>query len=148
MEFTVFRLHHNGYMTGDLERTAAMLERRFGYVRESSVIHDTVQTAMVLFLRLPGDRAWLELVTPNGPQSKLSRALEKRGDGWHHVCFETTDIEDTSFLREQGMLQISRPVPASAFVGRRISWFMDGKGFLTELLEAGSGPLSLISLNK
>ena len=36
----MFRLHHNGYVTMDLDRMAGLLEKRFGYVRESAVIHD------------------------------------------------------------------------------------------------------------
>jgi len=142
----MLRLHHHGYLTGDLERRAASLETRFGYVRESAVVHDPVQTARVLFLRLPHDRSWLELVTPDGPNSKLTRTLQKRGEGWHHICYETTDIENSSALREHGMLQICAPVPAAAFGGRRISWFMDATGYLTELVEAGKGPLSLRAL--
>ena len=143
----MFRLHHNGYATGDLDRMAASLEKRFGYVRESAVIHDLVQTAQVLFLRLPAGRAWVELVAPDGPQSKLSGFLKKRGEGWHHICHETPDILAAgTALRNQGMLQICAPVPAAAFPGRRISWFMDANGFLAELLETGPGPLSLASL--
>ena len=145
----MFRLHHNGYVTMDLDRMAGLLEKRFGYVRESAVIHDPVQTARVLFLRLPGGASWVELVSPDGPDSKLSGTLKKHGEGWHHICHETPDILAAGLaLREQGMFQICAPVPAAAFPGRRISWFMDANGFLAELVEAGPGPLSLASLNK
>ena len=144
----MFCLHHNGYATNDLDRTATQLERRFGYVRESAIIHDPVQTAQVLFLRLPRGRTWVELVAPDGPQSKLSGFLKRHGEGWHHICYETPDLSAAGqILREEGMLQIAAPVSAAAFPGRRISWFMDANGFLAELLEAGSGPLSLDSIN-
>lgn len=141
------RLHHHGYVTRNVNKAATMFERRFGYVRDSAVIHDPVQTAKVLFLRLPGDGRWLELVTPDTPESKLCKTLERRGEGWHHICFETMDIEGTGMvLRAERMLPVCEPVPASAFPGRRISWYMDGGGFLVELLEAGPGPLSLATI--
>jgi methylmalonyl-CoA/ethylmalonyl-CoA epimerase len=137
LRISMFRLHHNGYLTADLETAAALLEKRFNYVREGATVHDPIQTAHVLLLRLPGDQPWLELVTPDGPASKLARALRKDGEGWHHVCYEVEDILAAGLrLRDQGMLPLCEPVPASAFPGRRLSWFMDAKGFLVELVEA------------
>ena len=135
---SAFQLHHNGYLTGDLEKAAALFGRRFGYVRESDLIHDAVQTAQVQFLRLPDGRSWLELVRPDGPDSKLARTLKKHGDGWHHVCYEVADIVAAGgLLRNQGMLCVCEPVLAAAFPGRRIAWFMDASGLLVELVEAG-----------
>ncbi|MEI6393246.1 MAG: VOC family protein [Verrucomicrobiota bacterium] len=134
-----FQLHHNGYLTADLEKAAATLEQRFGYVRESDTIHDAVQTANVQFLRLPGGRSCLELVRPDGPDSKLARTLKKHGEGWHHVCYEVADIAAAgASLRNQGMLCVCEPVLAVAFPGRRIAWFMDASGLLVELVEAGA----------
>ena len=35
----------------------------------------------------------IELMAPTGPQSPMTKTLEKRGEGLHHVCVEVPDIE-------------------------------------------------------
>src|SRR6266568_6323286 len=86
------QLHHIGVLVKDLAKTAETYEQRFGYLRRSEIIHDPIQTAMVQFIQLPGDRAYTELITPDGPESKLTNALNK-GGGLHHLCYSTGNIE-------------------------------------------------------
>ncbi len=110
------------------------------------MIEDPVQTALVQFLRLPSGANWLELVAPNGPDSKLSSALAK-GEGLHHLCYEVDDIEAACVaLRRQKMALLSAPAPAVAFTGRRVAWLLGRDRLLTELVESGPGPLSLAAL--
>ena len=136
-------LHHLGYLTADLPAAAVHFTRVLGYRLESPVIEDLVQTACVQFLRLPGATSWLELVAPNGPNSRLSNAL-KRGNALHHICYEVTDMERAcACYRELGCLPVGLPTLASAFPGRRIAWFMDNRKFLFELVESGAPPLTL-----
>lgn len=114
--------------------------RRFGYERSSSVIHDPVQTAFVQFLRLRGDSCYLELVAPDGPDSKLSNALCK-GGGLHHFCYATSRLEALcERLRGEGLVLIQKPLPAVAFGGRRIAWLMGRDRVLVELLEGSVVP--------
>jgi methylmalonyl-CoA/ethylmalonyl-CoA epimerase len=141
------RLHHVGVLVKDIPSAARNFVTTLGCVIESEVIEDPVQTACVQFLRQPGTAFWLELVTPNGPNSKLTNAL-KKGGGPHHFCYETDDINGTcGRLREQRMLILGGPVKARAFPHRRIAWLMDRSRMLIELLESGEGPLSLASLS-
>jgi methylmalonyl-CoA/ethylmalonyl-CoA epimerase len=133
-----FRLHHIGYLVRDLLE-AEVFRTRLGYVIESDVVEDPVQTAFVQFVRQPQSASLIELVTPTGQESKLSRALAK-GGGLHHLCYEVDDIDAAcSHLRDKQMLALSDPTPAVAFSGRRIAWFMDRGAMLVELLESGPG---------
>src|SRR5205823_5721955 len=101
------------------------------------------QTASVQFLRLPGDPAWLELVSPLGEKSKLDAAL-RRGEGMHHVCFEVQDLDGSvQKLRGHLMRTTASIAPAVAFGGRRVAWLTNKSGTLFELVEAGPGPLCL-----
>jgi len=130
-------LHHVGVLVKDIAAAAKDYTERLGYELKSGVIHDPRQTAYVQFLRLPGDRVYLELVSPDRATSKLTNALNK-GGGLNHVCYATLDIEQTcSQLRAQRLFQISAPVPAVAFNGRRIAWFMGPDQLLMELVERG-----------
>jgi methylmalonyl-CoA/ethylmalonyl-CoA epimerase len=128
-------LHHIGIAVGDISQAVEDHRRRFGCEPEGRVIHDPVQTAFIQFLRVRGSPALIELVAPDGPGSKLKKALEK-GGGLNHLCHSTEDIESACrVLREQGMVLIHRPTPAVAFGGRRIAWLIGRDRVLIELVE-------------
>jgi methylmalonyl-CoA/ethylmalonyl-CoA epimerase len=131
------RLHHVGIAVSSIEEHAQNYVRRFGYVVESEIIHDPVQTAFVQFLRLPGDDAYVEFVAPDGPESKLTAAVE-RGGGLNHLCYVVADIEQACRdLRKNGLTMVQRPTPATAFAPRRIAWFLGRERALFELVEQG-----------
>jgi methylmalonyl-CoA/ethylmalonyl-CoA epimerase len=138
-----FRLHHVGVLVADLERSVAAFVRQFGCEVEGEPVVDEVQTARVCFLRQPGQRHWLELITPYGSPSKLDRALQ-RGPGPHHLAYEVGDLgAAVEFLRLQGYLPLGRPEPGAAFGGRLIAWMYGPHAGLTELVLLGEGPLVL-----
>ena len=132
-----FTIHHVGVAVRDIPKTAEFYVRSFGYRIESAIIHDPAQSALVQFLRFPGDRTYLELVQPEGPGSKLSQAI-KSGGGLHHICYAADDIERAcKELCAGGLFLIAPPVPAVAFKGRRIAWLADSGRVITELVERG-----------
>ncbi len=130
-------LHHIGVAVGDIARATEDHQRRLGCELVGGLIHDPVQTAFIQFLRLPGDAVLIELVAPDGPDSKLRNAVLK-GGGIHHLCHSTDDIESACrSLSQQGMVLFSEPTPAVAFGGRRIAWLIGQDQVLTELVERG-----------
>lgn len=134
-----FTLHHFGVAVADIREAASRYIELFGYRLESELIHDQRQEAYVQFLRFPGDSTFLELVQPDGPESKLSRAIAK-GGGLNHICLSTDDIEAACRdLRRRGLFLIAPPTPAVAFKGRRIAWLMGRDRVITELVECGEG---------
>lgn len=127
-------LHHVGYATKSIDPMAATYVNRYGYVLATAVIHDPLQTAFVQFLNLPGDRAYLEFVAPDGPESKLSNAA-KRG-GLNHLCYTAGPLEETiAQLEASGAILISEPKTGVAFGGRRICWMMGEDPLPIELVE-------------
>ena len=89
-------------------------------------------------MKLPGDSGYLELVSSDGPDSKLMTALNK-GEGLNHLCYSTTAINaDCTRLGSEGLHLVSAPVQASAFGGRQIAWLMGAEGVLIELLQHGA----------
>ena len=130
-------LHHVGVAVAQIEAAAEYYVKTFGYSLESPIIHDPRQTAYVQFLRLAGDSAFLELVAPDGPGSKLAAAV-KKGGGLNHLCYRSTDIEAAvRDLNAKGMFTLCEPVPAVAFPGRRIAWLLGGDPIPIELVETG-----------
>jgi methylmalonyl-CoA/ethylmalonyl-CoA epimerase len=131
------RLHHFGIAVTQIDPAVELYVGRFGYVVESPIIHDPRQTAYVQFLRLPEDTAYLELVAPDGADSKLAAAA-KQGGGLNHLCYSVLDIEATVLrLRKEQMAMLCEPVAAAAFPGRRIAWLMGRDRVPVELVEAG-----------
>ena len=109
--------------------------QRYGYERRTEAIHDPNQTALVQFLKLPGEATYLEFVAPDGPQSKLMGAV-KRGGGLNHLCYSAGPLEEAiAHLEASGMKLISDPKPAVAFAGRRICWLLGPDQLPIELVE-------------
>ena len=135
----MFVVHHIGVVVADIEKAAQEYVDRFGYERQTDVIHDPTQTAFVLFLRLPGDSVLVELVAPDRAESKLTQAL-RRGGGLNHICYASRDLEAAcQALRARGCFQVQPPTPAVAFGGRQIAWFVTPDGSRVELVDAAAG---------
>jgi len=134
-ELNNLRLHHIGYATTEIAPVVETYVRRYGYERATEVIHDPQQTALVQFLKLPGETTYLEFVAPDAPQSKLIGAV-KRGGGLNHLCYAAGPLEAAiEHLEATGMKLISDPKPAVAFAGRRICWLLGSDQLPVELVE-------------
>ena len=129
------RLHHIGHAVKSIEAAAKDYRLRFNYRIASPVIHDPLQTASVQFLQLPGERTYLELVQPDGPESKLASAV-RRGGGLHHLCYTVAALEEAiSHFEAHGMKLISEPKPGEALDRRRICWLLGSDSVPIELCE-------------
>ena len=130
-----FRLHHVGFAVAQIAPAAADYVRRFGYMEETAILHDPLQTAFVQFLKLAGDASWLEFVAPDGPASLLAGAV-KQGGGLNHLCYVTGPLEKAiARLEEEGLRLIREPQPAVAFAGRRVCWLLGQHRVPIELVE-------------
>jgi methylmalonyl-CoA/ethylmalonyl-CoA epimerase len=128
-------LDHIGILVPDITKAVGGYVKKFGCVVESEIIHDPLQTANVQFLGNGAQGFRIELVSPDGPGSKLGNAL-KKGGGLNHLCYLSEDIErDCARFRDCGMLLLQVPVAAVAFPGRRIAWLMGRDGIPIELVE-------------
>ena len=133
------KLHHIGMLSKDMRREAEHLRASCGYEIVSGEIVDEIQTAKVMFLKLPGGDSFLELISPYGDGSKLEASL-KKGQKLHHICFQSDDIiSDLKNFRSKGFFILSEPVGASAFPERKIAWVMDSNRNLFELVESADG---------
>jgi methylmalonyl-CoA/ethylmalonyl-CoA epimerase len=129
------RLHHIGYATAEIAPMVETYMLRYSYERATEIIHDPQQTALVQFLKQPGETTYLEFVAPDGPRSKLIGAV-KKGGGLNHLCYSAGPLEAAiKHLEASGMKLISDPKPAVAFAGRRICWLLGADQLPVELVE-------------
>lgn len=85
----MIRIEHIGIAVKDLGQAEALYEKLLGlppYKREE-VASEGVVTSF--FQVGPNKVELLESTTPDGP---IARAIEKRGEGIHHIAFEVADI--------------------------------------------------------
>ncbi len=60
----------------------------------------------------------VELLEPLGPETPVGRFLERRGEGLHHICLQTDDIDkDLADLKARGVELIDQE-PRQGLVGR------------------------------
>ncbi len=131
------RFHHVGIACRDLEGEAkAMLA--LGYRAESAEFTDSAQGIRGQFVIGPGPR--MELLE----QIAGSRVLEPwlaKGVKAYHFGYEIAELEaEVDRLKSAGAILVTRPQPAVAFKGRRISFLMLKNMFLVELIERGPRP--------
>jgi methylmalonyl-CoA/ethylmalonyl-CoA epimerase len=133
------KLHHIGIVTDNIDAKRQFYEDVLGYTRKTEIIHDPLATANVQFLALETADHMLELVSPDGPESKLARAAKKTAP-LNHLCYSVSDIKlALQGLEAVGSIIVEEPTPAIAFGMRRIAWILSPDCLLIELLEQG-GP--------
>ena len=79
----------------------------------------------------------IELLEPNAPESPISKFLEKRGPGIHHICFAVADLDGTlARCREKGIRLID-DTPRMGAEGKRIAFLHPAStgGVLIELTQ-------------
>ncbi|GIV54527.1 MAG: methylmalonyl-CoA epimerase [Candidatus Kapaibacterium sp.] len=99
------RLSHIGIAVADLEKSLALYQQIF----QPAAIHREVvpeQRVEVASFVVGGVR--IELVAPTSPDSPIARFLEQRGDGIHHLAFESDDVAaELDRLAQQGIQLIN-----------------------------------------
>jgi methylmalonyl-CoA/ethylmalonyl-CoA epimerase len=83
------RIHHVGIVVKSLKAAHTFYHDVLGLplVHEADVPAQGVRAALLA----AGDSE-VELLEPLGPDTPVGRFLERRGEGLHHVCFETPDV--------------------------------------------------------
>lgn len=94
-----------------------------------------VEKSRVAFLPLPGGE--IELVQPTTNDSGISKYLEKRGQGMHHICLEVDDIDGMlAQLKSKGIRLINEQ-PRTGTDGKRYAFIHpeSASGVLVELYQ-------------
>ncbi len=79
----------------------------------------------------------VELLEPRSPDSPISKYLERRGPGIHHICFAVQDLDGTlARCRDKGVRLIDE-TPRMGAEGKRIAFLHPAStgGVLIELTE-------------
>jgi methylmalonyl-CoA/ethylmalonyl-CoA epimerase len=129
------RVHHVGLVVRRLEDGLALWRDTLGLrvAKQATVLDQGVKAAL-----LPIGRSEIELLEPVNANGGVAKFLEKRGEGLHHVCFETPDVAaELAAVRARGLPVIDE-APRPGLAGTIC--FLHPKGTRGVLVEFATPP--------
>jgi methylmalonyl-CoA epimerase len=132
------KVHHVAIVVRDLDAALGFWRDTLGLPVELvlPIEYDHVTIAF-----LPVGEVKVELVMPTDDTTGVARFLDKKGEGFHHVCFEVANIAEALMRFELDGIELIDTVARKgaegpvAFLHPRSC-----QGVLVELIEAPGGP--------
>jgi methylmalonyl-CoA/ethylmalonyl-CoA epimerase len=109
------KIHHVGIVVESLARAGRFWRDALGLplVREAEIADQGVRAALLA----AGDSE-IELLEPTRGDTGVARFLARRGEGLHHLCFETPNVDaDLGALKAQNVALLDQ-VPRQGLAGR------------------------------
>lgn len=132
------KIDHIGIAVPEL-KTAMALYETLGFLCDGT---EEVATQMIntAFFRV-GD-SHIELMEPTSENSVITKFLQKRGPGIHHICIEVDDLEGQLRRYREAGLQLVNPEPVIGAGGHRVAFIhpRSTSGVLIELRERIGAP--------
>src|SRR3990170_3981747 len=100
------KIDHISIAVRDIQAFGKIFSELFGikFSPEKEVAEQKVKVAFGNF-----DGAKLELISPASADSPISKFLENRGNGLHHICFEVDNLEKClEELKQKGVDALGR----------------------------------------
>lgn len=131
------RFHHVGYAVQSIRSYLDdFMVPLFSPAEVSMSVSDPIQQVTVCFVTMQGGTV-IELVEPLGERSPVKDIIGSSRGGVYHLCYEVDDLEATiTQFRAKRCLPLGKPVPATAFGGRRIVFMMTPQRDLLEFVES------------
>ncbi len=130
------QISHLGIAVKDLEEARKFYRSVFGLESSEPIIggDGTIKVSMVKI-----GPTLIELLQPIGREGFMAKFLEKRGEGFHHICYEVDDINsEIASLKAAGINVLGEPKPGA----EGMSVFLHPRGthgVLVELVEKKRG---------
>ncbi|HYL82556.1 MAG TPA: methylmalonyl-CoA epimerase [Candidatus Acidoferrum sp.] len=126
-------IHHVAIAVRDLESALAFYRDTLGLgVGERADVADQGVHAALL----PREEGEIELLEPTSPAGGVARFLERRGEGPHHLCLETSDVAAALAQAKAADLPLIDQIPRPGLAG--LIGFLHPKaccGLLVELAQ-------------
>jgi methylmalonyl-CoA/ethylmalonyl-CoA epimerase len=130
----ITKINHIAVAVSDIDASLAFWRDALGL--ELAELRDVpAEAAQIAFLPVGGTE--VELVRPTTDDSGLAKYIAKRGEGLHHLCLETDDIEAMlAQLKEKG-IQLINESPRTGADGKKYAFIHPKStgGVLVELYQ-------------
>lgn len=132
----MMNFHHLGIIVKDLEYGEYHLKNFCNLKRISKkIIIDKKIGVKILFFKSK-EHPLIELISPINKNSPVSLSLKKNINLLNHIAYVSKNFsQDIKKLRNKGLLQIAKPIPAKAFKGKKIVFFLNKLNFIIEVIE-------------
>jgi methylmalonyl-CoA epimerase len=133
------RIDHVAIIVRNIEQALAFYRDTLG-ITPSEIKEVPTEQVRIAFLPVGGPGgSEIELIEPTTPDSSLTKYLEKRGEGLHHICLEVDNIDAALAEMEEKGAPVLDKQPRIAAEGRAIFIHPKGtNGVLLELVERDS----------
>ena len=127
-------IHHIAVVVEDVEASLKFWQEILG-LQPTAVSDMPAEAARIAFL--PLGESEIELVQPTSPDSGISRYLEKRGPGMHHLCLQVDDIAGMLSRLKASGIQLINEEPKLGEGGRLYAFIhpRSANGVLVELYQ-------------
>jgi methylmalonyl-CoA/ethylmalonyl-CoA epimerase len=128
------KIEHIGIAVNNLNSSNALFKKLFGkeHYKIESVASEGVNTSFFML-----GETKIELLEATNPDSAISKFIDKKGEGIHHIAYEVDDIEaEMARLKKEGF-EIINKEPKDGADNKRIC-FLHPKttnGILVELCQ-------------
>jgi len=125
------RVHHLAIAVQNLDTAVKTLEKALGIGATSQ---EEVESQKVRVAFVPVGETRLELLEPTSEESTIAKFLSTRGEGFHHVAFETDDVAGDLKKAEENGLRLIDKEPRPGAHGTKVA-FIHPKSTLGVLIE-------------
>jgi len=95
------KIHHIGTALHSVNGALKFYRDMFGLQVHAQ---DTIEDQGVKAALLTIGQSEIELLEPTRPDSAVGRFLERKGEGLHHICFQTSDVDaELDTLKQKGV---------------------------------------------
>ncbi len=108
------KIHHIGIAVHSLDAALTFYRDTLGLpVHKRATIEEQGVKAALLTI----GQSEIELLEPLSPESTVGRFLERKGEGMHHICFQTPDVGAELEDLKQKDVQLIDQQPRSGLAG-------------------------------
>jgi methylmalonyl-CoA/ethylmalonyl-CoA epimerase len=130
----ITQIHHIGIAVKSLQENIPFYRDvlKLEFLGTEQVPEQKVQVAM-----FRTGEVNIELLEPIAPDSPVAQFIDKRGEGIHHIAYQTDDLEKTiEFMADKGIEMIDK-IPRSGAHDTKIAFIhpRSSKKILSELCE-------------
>lgn len=129
------RIHHIGIAVRDADKTAEVWRDTFGL---ETALDTELESQGVRGVIFPLDNCEIELLQPTSEDTGISKYLENNGEGFHHICFESTDVAGDLIAAKEAGIQMIDEEPRVGLTG--MIGFLHPRGNHGVLIEYAQPP--------
>lgn len=130
----MLKIEHIGIAVSDFSKAIPLFEKLLDTPCYKTETVDSEQVNTAFFRQ---GESKIELLESTGPDGVIARYIAKKGEGIHHIAFESADIHaDMARLQEQGFTLLS-PTPKKGADNKLVCFLhpKDTGGVLIELCQ-------------